>query len=184
MIRNKLPGGPDAHARGNRMVRIDHSGELAAVQICKAQLAVLGVSKRTRRAAEKVREMAEQEQEHLRLFNELLPQRRARPSALTPLWSALAYGLGATTALLGPKAAMACTEAIEDTIEQHYIDQTEALDEKEAELKVLFARLAIEEGEHKDTAVEEGAQQALFYRGLTKIIKVGCRMGIRICERV
>ena len=41
-------------------------------------------------------------------------ERRVRPTLLHPLWSAAGYALGAATALLGQRAALACTVAIED----------------------------------------------------------------------
>ncbi len=56
--------------------------------------------------------MMEQEKVHLAKFEELIPLNRVRPTVLMPLWRIGAYGLGVATALMGEKAAMACTVAV------------------------------------------------------------------------
>ena len=52
-----------------------------------------------------------EEQEHLDTFDRLIAENGVRPTALSPLWSMAGYALGASTALMGEKAAMACTSA-------------------------------------------------------------------------
>lgn len=71
--------------------------------------------------------MKQQEEQHLHDVSELMTERRARPTALLPLWSAAGYCLGVGTALLGREAAMACTVAVETAIGQHYDDQIREL---------------------------------------------------------
>jgi len=44
-----------------------------------------------------------------------------------PLWNAAGYALGLVTALLGPKTAMACLEAVETLIGGHYNNQLRVL---------------------------------------------------------
>ena len=39
---------------------------------------------------------------------------------MTPLWHVAGFALGAATALMGEKAAMACTVAVEETIHTAY----------------------------------------------------------------
>lgn len=60
------------------------------------------------------------EKKHLQVAEQLLSQHRVRPSALIPLWSIAGRVLGGATALMGPRAAMACTEAVETVIGEHY----------------------------------------------------------------
>ena len=80
----------------------------------------------------------EQEQRHLDAFDKLIGERRVRPSALHPLWHVAGYALGAATALLGREAAMACTVAVEEVIDEHYARQADALGNDEPELKSLI----------------------------------------------
>ncbi len=64
--------------------------------------------------------MWDQEKKHLETFDRLLFQKRVRPSALRPIWEAMGFGLGVVTAALGKETAMACTEAVETVIGNHY----------------------------------------------------------------
>ena len=60
------------------------------------------------------------EKHHLTTLTALLKEHNVRPTVLYPLWQAMAFGLGAGTALMGKQAAMACTEAVETVIGEHY----------------------------------------------------------------
>src|SRR5437762_14336536 len=111
------------------MIRVDHAGEYGAVQIYAGQLAVLGT--RVSAASAAIAHMAEQEQRHLTAFDKLVNERRVRPTLLSPLWRASGFALGAATALLGEKAAMACTAAVEEVIDEHYASQLERLGDSE-----------------------------------------------------
>jgi len=166
------------------MIRVDHAGEYGAVRIYQGQLAVLGASPATARTAELVRHMAAQEDHHLETFDRLLAERDVRPTALAPVWHAAGFALGAATALLGEKAAMACTEAVEEVIDEHYAAQQDKLKGRDGELEDIVARFRAEEIEHRDTARTEGAKEAPGYPILTGLVKAGCRLAIRLSERI
>src|SRR5262249_13433399 len=122
-----MPGEPGVGALIDRIIRVDQAGEYGAVRIYQGQLAVLPDGP----AKQAVREMAEKEALHLAAFDKLVVERRVRPTALQPLWHVAGFALGAATALLGPRAAMACTVAIEETIDEHYKAQAALLGEDE-----------------------------------------------------
>jgi len=166
------------------MIRVDHAGETAAVRIYRGQLAVLGASPATARAAELVRHMKAQEDAHLETFERLVAERGVRPTALAPVWDVASYALGAITALMGEKAAMACTEAVEEVIDDHYARQQTQLEGRDGELEEVVARFRAEEIEHRDTARAEGAREAAGYPVLSAVIKAGCRMAIRLSEKI
>jgi ubiquinone biosynthesis monooxygenase Coq7 len=161
------------------MIRVDHAGEYGATRIYDGQLAVLGRDP----GAEPIRHMAAQEARHLAAFERIMLERRARPSALLPLWSAAGYALGAATALLGPRAAMACTLAVEEVIEEHYARQSERLGGDPA-LKSLVDSSRADEIEHRDLARAHGAEEAPGYAVLTATIKAGSRVAIWLAERL
>jgi 3-demethoxyubiquinol 3-hydroxylase len=175
-----LPGDPDAAERVRRAVRVDHAGEYGAKRIYEGQLAVLGRGP----AAPVMRRMAGQEARHLAYFEEQLARRRVRPSALHPLWHVGGFLLGAATARLGERAAMACTVAVEEVIDEHYGRQREALPEEEAELKAAIAEFQAEEVEHRDIGLDRGAEKAPAYPLLSFGIRALTRMAIRVAERV
>lgn len=162
-----------------RMIRVDQAGEYGAVRIYKGQMAVLGRGDKK----ELLSHMLEQEEVHLDTFNKLAAERRVRPTFFTPIWHVAGFALGAGTALMGEKAAMACTVAVEETIDGHYADQIEELGEREPELRATFERFREEELEHRDIGYEHGAEQAPAYGLLTKAIKTGSKFAIWMSER-
>lgn len=175
-----LPGDPSRETQVARMIRVDHAGEYGAARIYAGQLAVL----RQRESAPVLREMQAQEQQHLDRFSELICARRVRPTALLPLWHLAGFALGAATAALGERAAMACTVAVEEAIDAHYAGQIDALDDDEAELRATLGTFREEELQHRDIALQHGAEQAPGYRLLAAAIKAGCKVAIRISELV
>lgn len=176
----RLPGEPTGKALIDRMIRVDQAGEYGAKRIYEGQLAVLRDSPNR----ELIEHMADQEREHLATFDRLVTERGVRPTALNPLWHIAGFALGAGTALLGDKAAMACTVAVEEVIEEHYADQAAALGDDEPELKATIQKFRDEELEHRDIGIEKDAEQAPAYRLLTAVIKRGSRAAIWIAERV
>jgi ubiquinone biosynthesis monooxygenase Coq7 len=163
-----------------RFLRVDHAGERAAQQIYKGQLAVLA----NHEMADEIRHMMDQEVEHLETFDSLLNERQVRPSLLDPLWGAAGFTLGVVTAAMGPKAAMACTIAVEEVIGEHYQKQADILGEDERELQATVERFRDEELEHRDIAVEHEGREARHYSLLRKVIQRGCRTAIKIAEKV
>ena len=163
-----------------RFLRVDHAGERAAQQIYRGQLAVL----RDHSSGPEIQHMMEQEVEHLETFEDLLNERGVRPSLLDPLWGVAGYALGFVTAKMGPKAAMACTIAVEEVIGEHYAEQAEQLGKDESALHETISRFRDEELEHRDIAVEHDGREARHYAMLRSVIQTGCRAAIKIAERV
>mgnify|MGYP001066927176 FL=1 len=182
---NRNPGDPDARDLVERTIRVDQAGEFGAVRIYEGQLAALRWTGRANgEAGRKIAHMARQEREHNKVFDRLLVERRVRPTALSPLWNVAGFALGAATALMGDKAAMACTVAIEETIEEHYAGQAAKLGDDEAELKSTVEKFRAEEMEHRDEALASGAEQAPAYEALTGAIKAGSRLAIWLSTRI
>lgn len=181
MSKRPRPPMPGQIGEPDSMIRVDHAGEFGAVQIYRGQHAVFAQSSSHARAADLIAEMEAGEIEHLQTFDRLIAERDVRPTLLAPVWRVAGFGLGAATALMGEKAAHACTVAVEDVIEDHYGDQSAAL--AQGELKEVVDRFRADEVAHKQTALDEGAEQALGYPVLSAVIKFGCRAAIRISER-
>ncbi|PIR31614.1 MAG: demethoxyubiquinone hydroxylase family protein [Alphaproteobacteria bacterium CG11_big_fil_rev_8_21_14_0_20_44_7] len=160
-----------------QMLRVDHAGEYGANRIYEGQLKILGKSK----LAPELKHMLEQEREHLKKFDELLVEHKARPSALMPLWHIGGIALGVGSALLGEKAAMACTVAVEEAIDEHYQEQEEAL--PEGDLKEIVKKFRAEELEHRDKGLEHHAEEMPGYEVFTGIIKGGCKAAIWLAKR-
>jgi ubiquinone biosynthesis monooxygenase Coq7 len=162
------------------MIRVDQAGEYGAVRIYGGQLAVL----KDTSAANTIRRMAAQEKRHLERFDTLVAERRVRPTALAPLWHIAGYALGATTALLGKRAAMACTVAVEEVIDEHYGRQLEALGDSDADLAATVADFRADELEHREIALTHGAAEAPAYPLLSAAVKAGSRLAIWLSTRL
>lgn len=170
--------------RRAEILRVDHAGELGAVHIYRGQRAILGAAPGHERTAETLAEMEAHEAAHLARFDALLATERVRPTLMAPLWRLAGFALGAGTALLGDKAAHACTEAVEQVIEQHYADQIREVEADDPALAAELSQFRDEELAHRDLAVAEGAHEAPAYPLLTAVIRAGCRAAIRISEKV
>ncbi|KAF8425911.1 ubiquinone biosynthesis protein COQ7-domain-containing protein [Tirmania nivea] len=183
----------------DRALRVNQAGELGANLIYSGQYAVL---KHDKRLKPLIRHMWDQEVHHLNTFNHLLAKHRVRPTAMRPLWNIVGYAVGVGTALMGEKAAMACTEAVETEIGTHYNDQMRVLlemlrdpalkdfvkiGEEHGELKGLLETIREfrdDELEHLDTAVEHDSKGAEGYEILTNVIRGGCKAAIWISSRI
>ena len=165
----------------DEIIRVDHAGEYGATRIYDGQIAVFG---KNSKIGKTIQHMADQEQEHIEKFNELLIEKRVRPTALLPVWNIAGFALGAGTALMGEKAAMACTVAVEKVIGEHYREQQDLLEDDEKELKKTIAKFEKDELEHHDIGLEHDAENAPGYKVMTKVIEIGCKAAIAISKKI
>ena len=165
----------------DEIIRVDHAGEYGATRIYDGQIAVFG---KDSKIGKTIQHMADQEQEHIEKFNELLVEKRVRPTALLPVWNIAGFALGAGTALMGEKAAMACTVAVEKVIGEHYRKQQDLLEDDEKELKKTIAKFEKDELEHHDIGLEHDAENAPGYKVMTKVIEIGCKAAIAISKKI
>jgi ubiquinone biosynthesis monooxygenase Coq7 len=163
------------------MLRVDQAGEYGATRIYAGQLAVL---RRNCPEAKLISRMAAQEERHLKRFNALMAERHVRPTALQPLWNVAGFALGAATALMSERAALACTDAVETEIDRHYSQQLAELGEDDPELSADIEEFRADELEHRDTARSAGATEAVGYPLLTAAIRAGCRVAIELSKRI
>ncbi len=177
------PGTGAGRRRLEEILRVDHAGELAAVHIYQGQSAVFAGTPH-KALSEQFTHMQGEEQVHLDAFEGLLRDNEVRPTVMTPVWRLAALGLGIGTALLGEKAAHACTEAVESVIEDHYAGQIEELRDRDPQLAARLQQFREDEIGHHDRAVDQGAHEAAGYPLLSAFIKTGCRLAIRISEKI
>ncbi|KAI5645086.1 ubiquinone biosynthesis protein COQ7 domain-containing protein [Phthorimaea operculella] len=167
----------------DKILRVDHAGELGADRIYAGQYAILGNTKE----GPTIQHMWDQEKEHRRKFEALINEYRVRPTVMTPFWNVAGFVLGAGTALMGKEAAMACTVAVETVIVDHYNDQLRTLMEDpnvDKDILATITKFRDEEQEHHDTGIDHGAEQAPFYKALTEVIKTGCKVAIAISQKI
>ncbi|XP_064009928.1 5-demethoxyubiquinone hydroxylase, mitochondrial [Pogoniulus pusillus] len=168
----------------DRIIRVDHAGEYGASRIYAGQMAVLGRSS----VGPIIQQMWDQEKAHLKKFSELVVAYRVRPTVLLPFWNVAGFVLGAGSALLGKKGAMACTVAVEESISNHYNNQIRTLmeedPEKYKELLQTIKQFRDDELEHHDIGLEHDAEAAPVYSVLKAAIQLGCKAAIFLSERI
>ena len=164
-----------------QIIRVDHAGEYGATRIYDGQIAVFG---KDSKIGKTIQHMADQEQEHIDKFNELILEHRVRPTALLPVWNIAGFALGASTAFLGEKAAMACTVAVEKVIGEHYQEQLDLLEDDQKDLKKTISKFRDDELEHHDIGIEHDAESAPGYKVMSKVIEFGCKTAIAISKKI
>ena len=163
------------------IIRVDHAGEYGATRIYDGQIAIFGKNSKIGKI---IQHMADQEQEHIETFEKLIVQHRVRPTALLPLWNIAGFALGASTALMGEKAAMACTVAVEKVIGDHYKEQASLLAKDQQKLKSTIKKFEKDELEHHDIGIAHDAEKTPGYIVLSKFIEIGCKTAIEVSKKI
>ena len=163
------------------IIRVDHAGEYGATRIYDGQIAIFG---KDSKIGKTIQHMADQEQEHIEKFNELILEHRVRPTAFLPLWNVAGFGLGAVTAMMGEKAAMACTVAVEKVIGEHYREQQDLLEDDHKELRKTIKKFEKDELEHHDIGIDHDAENAPGYNIMKTVIEFGCKTAIAISKKI
>ena len=163
------------------IIRVDHAGEFGATRIYDGQIAIFG---KKSKIGKTIKHMADQEQEHIETFEKLILNHRVRPTALLPVWNVAGYFLGVATAMMGEKAAMACTVAVEKVIGEHYHKQLSSLKGDHKKLKATIKKFAQDELEHHDIGIAHNAEKTPGYTILTKFIEIGCKTAIAVSKKI
>ena len=163
------------------IIRVDHAGEYGATRIYDGQIAIFG---KNSKIGKTIQHMADQEKEHIETFEKLILKNRVRPTAFLPIWDIAGFALGASTALMGEKAAMACTVAVEAVIGEHYNKQSKQLGSDQKKLKQIIKKFEKDELEHHDIGLEHDAKNAFAYNVMSKIITIGCKTAIAISKKI
>ena len=163
------------------IIRVDHAGEFGATRIYDGQIAIFGTKSKIGKT---IKHMSDQEQEHIETFEKLILNHRVRPTALLPVWNVAGYFLGVATAMMGVKAAMACTVAVEKVIGEHYHKQISLLKEDHKKLKATIKKFAQDELEHHDIGIAHDAEKTPGYTILTKFIEMGCKTAIAVSKKI
>ena len=133
-----------------QILRVNYAGEYGAIRIYGAQIAVARRLFPT--LSPFLEETVRHERRHADAFRALMPARRTRPCAMTPVWGIGGSLLGLLTGLFGANAMMVCTEAVERTVHAHLNKQLSYLGGRDAELARIIAAIRDEEVGHHDEA--------------------------------
>jgi len=166
----------------NSNLRVNHAGEYGAKLIYSGQVDF----SKTSNEKELFNHMREQEIIHLKYFENELPARRIRPSALLPAWHIGGYLMGAVSSLLGIKYSMICTEAVEEVIDNHYQNQIDIFSKFNDEKNLLNSIKSFkdDEVEHKEIAEKYTKNLNLPQKLSYQIISNICKVAIAITKKI
>lgn len=176
------------------IIRVNHAGEMGAKVIYQGQMAAFRI-KQDKDSLKLVDHMLKQEEVHFDYFDDKIKQHQIRPTLMQPIWKFAGFALGFTTAMIDKKAAMACTTAVEEVIDEHYQGQMKFMDEEldylEAEEKVEMKELKgkisqfrDEELEHRDIGYKHDAAKFKGFFPLNIFIKTASKLAIAISKKV
>lgn len=178
----------------HQIIRVDHAGEMGAKVIYDGQIAALKL-KKDHETLKIVQHMKDQEVVHFDYFDAEIKKQKVRPTIMQQLWKAGGFAMGFLTALADKKAAMVCTTAVEETIDDHYQDQIIKLEKEEkflsederkeiAELKSKIKKFREEELEHRDIAYDNHAKDLSCFTPLSAVIKGATKFAISVSKRI
>ncbi len=178
----------------HEMIRVNHAGEFGAKVIYDGQIAALKL-KKDADSVVMVKHMKEQEDVHFDYFDAEIKQQKIRPTIMQPIWKVGGFALGFLTAIVDKKAAMVCTAAVEEVIDEHYQAQIKILDEeikkldgeekeKIEKLKAKIIKFRDEEIEHRDIAYDNNARDLQCFNPLSKFIKSTTKFAIAVSKKI
>lgn len=168
------------------IIRVDQAGEFGAKVIYQGQIDALRLKGADKETLDLVKHMKEQEDEHFDYFNDKIKKEKVRPTAMYPIWKVGGYALGFLTALVDKRAAMTCTTAVEEVIDEHYQEQLDYL-EKEGgneELKTKIKKFRDEELEHRDIGYDHDAKELPYFKPLSSLIKATTKFAIAVSKKI
>jgi ubiquinone biosynthesis monooxygenase Coq7 len=197
---------PELH----KIIRVDHAGEYGARVIYDGQIAAFKL-KGDKENLALVREMKTHEDEHFEYFDQKIIDEKVRPTLMQPLWKVGGFAMGFFTAMLDKKAAMACTTAVEEVIDEHYQSQIVQIDEilqengvfgknsaknnencqnlnektqKIKDLREKIEKFRQDELHHRDIGYENDAAKLPYFKPLSSAIKCAVKFAIGVSKRV
>ncbi len=178
----------------SEIIRVNHAGEFGAKVIYDGQIAALKL-KKDLDSVELVQHMKDQENIHFDYFNKEISAQKIRPTIMQPLWKVGGFALGFVTGLLDKRAAMCCTTAVEEVIDEHYAQQLNLIEKEEsflaenerekiALLKEKIEKFRAEELEHRDIGYEHKAADLPYFKPLSAMVKLTTKFAIAVSKRI
>lgn len=138
-----------------RLMRVNHSGEVAAQALYQGQ----ALTARTPKARALLLEAAKEEQDHLAWCDARIDALGGKKSVLNPLWYAGSFALGVASGVLGDKWNMAFLAETERQVEGHLNEHLDRLPAQDTQSRAVVEQMRADEARHAQTAVDHGAAE-------------------------
>lgn len=140
------------------LMRINHSGEVAAQALYQGQAFVAG-SAATR---ESLMEAAREETDHLAWCAERVNELGGRLSVLNPLWYAGSFAIGALAGLAGDRTSLGFVAETERQVVEHLAGHLDQLAKSDARTRAIIEQMSADEERHGRNAMLAGGEALPF----------------------
>ncbi|HEY4369292.1 MAG TPA: 2-polyprenyl-3-methyl-6-methoxy-1,4-benzoquinone monooxygenase [Steroidobacteraceae bacterium] len=148
------------------LMRVNHSGEVAAQALYQGQAAVASDPQTQERLAEAGRE----ETEHLAWCARRIAELGGRTSVLNPLWYAGSFAIGALAGLTGDRNSLGFVAETERQVVEHLEQHLRVLPQEDRRTRAIVEQMSADEARHGSNAISAGAATLpSFARGLMKV---------------
>ena len=145
-------------SRSTRLMRVNHSGEVAAQALYRAQALTAGDDA----VAAAMRRAAAEETDHLAWCESRLRELGGRTSLLNPLWYAGSFVIGALAGVLGRGANLGFVAETERQVEAHLRGHLQRLGEADKRSRAILEQMTHDEIQHGAQAVSMGGEELPF----------------------
>src|SRR5579863_605409 len=145
-------------ATSARLMRVNHSGEVAAQALYRAQALTAG----DETVAAAMRRAAAEETDHLAWCESRLRELGGRTSVLNPLWYAGSFAIGSLAGVLGRGANLGFVAETERQVEAHLRGHLERLGETDPRSRAILEQMTHDEIQHGAEAMTMGGRELPF----------------------
>ncbi|MDX2426258.1 MAG: 2-polyprenyl-3-methyl-6-methoxy-1,4-benzoquinone monooxygenase [Cycloclasticus sp.] len=135
-----------------RLMRVNHAGEVAAQALYQGQ----ALTARNKSVQEKLKQAAEEENDHLAWCRKRVNELGEQTSRLDPIWYASSLAIGAVAGLAGDKWNLGFLAETEKQVVDHIDSHFEQLPEADQKTRAILQQMHIDENQHATTAIEQG----------------------------
>jgi ubiquinone biosynthesis monooxygenase Coq7 len=137
------------------LMRVNHSGEIAAQALYRGQALVA----RDSRQRQRLLAAADEEQDHLAWCQQRLQELDGYRSHLAPFWYAGSFLIGTLAGLAGDRWSLGFVEETEKQVSEHLDDHLGRLPESDLKSRAVLAQMRVDEANHAAQARAEGARE-------------------------
>jgi ubiquinone biosynthesis monooxygenase Coq7 len=157
-----------------RLMRVNHSGEIAAQALYRGQALVA----RESGLRENLLEAADEEHDHLAWCQQRAEELGGGVSKLAPLWYAGSFAIGVAAGLAGDKISLGFVAETEKQVSEHLEGHLQRLPPEDSDSRAILEKMREDEVRHGQGALEKGGVE------LPEIAKNAMRLTAEIMTSV
>lgn len=138
-----------------RLMRINHSGEVAAQGLYQGQALTAGLPE----VRDKMERAAQEENDHLDWCESRIKEMGAHTSYLNPLWYVGSVAIGAAAGLAGDKWSLGFVAETENQVVKHLDEHLGQVSDEDKKTRAILEQMKIDEGLHATHALHAGGAQ-------------------------